>query len=471
MTNSSKALLLGALLLVGCGGVIVEEGGPGGGGGGSTCQIGGQALGGPTGLSAAAPHTDAPDWGAPRVAGEVLVEDAGALGAQALGILSTVQTQRVDAGLLIARTPQGESDVAFAARLGDAGLRTQPNFLYRSLAVPNDPGYPGNGGVAVGSGRYDQDYLVRIRANQAWNALAAAGKSNAGVLTAVLDTGVDAGHPDLAGRLLGGCAFGAAGGISDGAPEVSGNSGQDRGHGTGVAGLIGAATNNALGLAGVTWQGRNVLPLKVIAEDGATTASIRAGLNYATQRGAKVINMSLGAPGNFGDQALKSALTQAAKSAVLVAAAGNTSSQGIYFPASDPNVIAVGAVGRADSLACYSARPGGASGARQLDIVAPGGNGGTSATVTNDVGPNEARCRVTSEYDVLTLTARDRGAYTLRLGTSEAAPLVSGVASLMWAANPGLSAAQVKARLLGSSRTVNGLKLLDAEAAVRAALR
>ncbi|SEJ33297.1 Subtilase family protein [Deinococcus reticulitermitis] len=474
MTNPSKAaLLVGALLLAGCGGVIPGDGRTGGGGTHSgACQIGGQAVsGGGTVSTRGASPTAAPDWQAPRVAGQVLVEDAGGLSAQALRALSTVQTLRLEPGVLIALTPSGEGDAAFASRLGAAGLRTQPNFLYQPLAVPNDPGYPGNGGVPVGTGRYDQDYLVRIRAPGAWAALAAAGQDNAGVVTAVLDTGVDAGHPDLAGRLLPGCSFGARGEVSEGASEVSADSPQDRGHGTGVAGLIGAATNNALGVAGVTWQGRNVLPLKVLADDGASTASIRAALNHAVGRGAKVINMSLGAPGDFGDQLLKEALTRAARSAVLVAAAGNTSSQGIYFPASDPNVIAVGAVGRADSLACYSARPGGASGSRQLDIVAPGGNGGTSATVTNDVGPNEARCRVTSEYDVLTLTARDRGSYTLRLGTSEAAPLVSGVASLMWAANPGLSAAQVKARLLGSSRTVNGLKLLDAEAAVKAALR
>lgn len=471
MANLAKAaLLLGSVLLMGCGSVVPSEEGPGGSSG--VCQISTQAVGGgwgAPGLSAAGVPSSV--WEAPRVTGQVLVEDAGGLGAQALGALGTVQTQRVDHGLLMAQTPQGESDAAFAARLSAAGLRVQPNFLYQPLALPNDPGYPGNGGVPVGTGLYDQDYLVRIRAPGAWNALAATGKAPAGVITAVLDTGVDAEHPDLAGRLLGGCTFSAAGGVSEGAPEVSASSAQDRGHGTGVAGLIGAATNNALGLAGVTWQGRNVLPLKVLGEDGATTASIRAALNYAVGRGAKVINMSLGAPGDFGDQALKAALTQAARSAVLVAAAGNTSSQGIYFPASDPNVIAVGAVGRGDSLACYSARPGAASGSRQLDIVAPGGNGGTSAAVRDDVGTNALRCRVTSEYDVLTLTTRDRGSYTLRLGTSEAAPLVSGVASLMWAANPGLSAAEVKARLLNSARSVNGLKMLDAEAAVRAALR
>ena len=281
-------------------------------------------------------------------------------------------------------------------------------------------------------------------------------------MTAVLDTGVDSGHPDLAGRLLPGQTFCNGGGSAAGAPEVSQG---DRGHGTSSAGLIGAATNNGLGLAGLTWQGRNVLPVKVINEQGAavgaSTVSIRSGLLYAASQGAKVVNMSLGIVGNPGDQALDDALASVSASAVLVAAAGNTSNEGIYYPASNPNVIAVGAVGRADSLACYSARPGSRSGARQLDLVAPGGNAGTGTNT----------CYVSSDYDQLVLAARDQGGYTLRAGTSEAAPLVSGVAALMRSANPGLSAAQTRSLLLGSVRTVGGLKFLNAEAAVKAALR
>lgn len=391
----------------------------------------------------------APNWSAPHVPGQVLVTEAGGFSAQALNALSTVRTQAVTQGLKLAFTPAGETDRAFAARLTAAGLRVQPNFIYQPLALPNDPGYPGNGGIKVGSDNmtYVQDYLPRINADGAWTFLTACGKTPVGALTAVLDSGVDSGHPDLQGRLLPGASFATGAGTDD---EV--------GHGTGVAGLLGAATNNRIGLAGVTWSGKTVLPVKVFNTGDITTAALTKGLNYAVKQGAKVINMSLGAPGDLGDKALDDALNSAAKSAVLVAAAGNEPDKGVFYPASNPNVIAVGAVGARDSeLASYSARPN-ADRPRPLDIVAPGGGAptGPTALIVLDAG----------------------GGYQLTAGTSEAAPLVSGVAALMRAANPGLSAAETRKRLLESVRRVQspnfpeeGLPLLDAEAAVRAATR
>ena len=405
------------------------------------------------------------NWEAPHVPGEVLVFTGRNLSAQAVSALSGVSTLEVGQGLLLARTPAGERDATFAGRLSGAGLRTQPNYRYSSLAA-SDPGFPGNRGVRVGDRTYVQSYLTRIGADEARQALDAAGRSKNGVLTAVLDTGADKNHLDLMGRLLMGCTFDNQGGFAVGAPEVSANSSQGRGHGTSSAGLIGATTDNGLGLSGLLWHG-TLLPVKVLGEDGASTVSLIGGLNYAAAQGARVINMSLGIPGKLSDPALNQAITAAARQAVLVAAAGNTSNDGIYFPASHPDVIAVGALGREDRLACYSARPGAASGSRQLDIVAPGGNAGTSASVTS----SSAGCLVSGPDDLLTLNTTEQNGYALRAGTSEAAPLVSGVVSLMWGANPSLSAAQVRARLLASARQVDGLKVLDAQAAVEAALR
>lgn len=405
------------------------------------------------------------NWAAPHVPGEVLVLTGRRLSAQATSALGGVSTLAVADGLLLARTPAGEADAAFARRLTQAGLQTQPNYRYFSLA-PSDPGFPGNRGVRVGDRAYHQTYLTRIGAAQAWQRLDAAGRSRNGVLTAVLDTGADRQHPELAGRLLTGCTFDNRGGFTVGAPEVSASSSQGRGHGTGSAGLIGANTDNQEGLSGVLWKG-TLLPVKVLGDDGASTVSLVGGLNYAAAQGARVINMSLGAPGKLSDPVLDRAITQAAQRAVLVAAAGNTSGDGIYFPASHPAVIAVGALGREDRLACYSARPGAASGSRQLDIVAPGGNAGTRDGVSTS-GPG---CLVSGPDDLLTLSATDQGSYVLRAGTSEAAPLVSGVASLMWGANPDLSAAEVRADLLASTRQVGTLKMLDAKAAVEAALK
>lgn len=267
-----------------------------------------------------------------------------------------------------------------------------------------------------------------------------------GALTALLDTGVDASHPDLEGRLLPGVTFMGMTSLADAT-----------GHGTATAGLLGAATNNGLGLAGVTWTGRTVLSINVQCGGGITTAALDQGLAYAVAQGAKVINMSLGVSGNPGDAELEAALDRAAESAVLVAAAGNTSGDGVYYPASNPNVIAVGALGaRDDELACYSARPNDTR-KRALDIVAPGGAGAGACP------------GATSDEDLLVLAPG--GGYQRSAGTSEAAPLVSGVAALMRAANPALTAAQTRERLLASVDRSGGLPRLDAEAAMRAATR
>ncbi|WP_370657314.1 S8 family serine peptidase [Deinococcus sp. KNUC1210] len=147
-----------------------------------------------------------------------------------------------------------------------------------------------------------------------------------------------------------------------------------------------------------------------------------------------------------------------------MAAAGNTADEGLYFPASDPNVLAVGALAKTDDLACYSARP--KSGQKALDLVAPGGNAGTGT----------ANCFSASDYDILGLDARSvpnsnrsQNGYGLRAGTSEAAPQVAGAASLLRAFRSDLSAAQIKGTLTGSAKTVAGGKLLDMGAAVRLA--
>ncbi|MCP2014618.1 serine protease [Deinococcus sp. HSC-46F16] len=464
--------LLGALL-VGCGGPAPS---PAPSPGTPTYSVSGQVLLPGAGAASLTQGELEALWALPHVPGEVLVRDAreGELGAQALSVLSGVTLQAVPGtDLSRATTPAGERDEAFAQRLVAAGLEVQPNLIYRPLAVPNDPGFPANEGLAV-PGRpylYDQDYLTRIRALEGWNRLEALGQPKSGVLTAVLDTGVDRSHPELAGRLRPGRDFcsrlvnDTCQGTDDDPAEVTAG---DVGHGTSSAGIIAANTNNGQGIAALTWGG-TVLPVKVFGTDGrisgATSASLTAGLNYAVAQGARVINLSLGFAGENGqpaqtDPAIAQALAAAAGAdVVVVAAAGNTPNQGLYYPASDPNVLAVGAIGRDDSLACYSARP--VAGQKALDLVAPGGNAGTG-------GPN---CYVTSDYDILTLTTVALGRYTLRAGTSEAAPQVSGAASLLRGAFPNLTAAQVRQALTAGARQANGQRILDVAGAVAQAER
>lgn len=400
-------------------------------------------------------------WQAPHVSGEVLILGQ-TLTAQSLSERHITVQSVPNTSLLLAQTPQGQSDQAFAQQLEASGLKVQPNYLYQPLTLPNDPGYPGNAGVTVNGTRQYQTYLTRIRAARAWDALKAQNKTLRGALTAVLDTGVTYTHPDLQGRLLDGAdcsgAASSAGCVTGAQPAQESSS---EGHGTAVTGLLGASGNNGLGLTGLTWSGKTVLPVRVFQRDGASTAALAAGLAYASSQGAKVINMSLGLIGELdnndsGDQALAQAISAAASADILlVAAAGNTPDDGLYYPASDPNVLAVGAVGNGDDLACYSARP--KAGQKALDILAPGGNAGAGSS----------NCFQHSQDDLLTLSP---SGYGLQAGTSEAAPLVSGTASLMRSARPDLSAAQIKRLLISSARTVTAGKLLDSAAAVEAAL-
>lgn len=385
----------------------------------------------------------AADWSRPHVPGRVLVSSA--VSGPALSTLGVTGPEVVPGVTVVTTLPGAETTVA--GRLQEQGAVIQPDYLYIPLAVPNDPGMPGNGGVAVGGARYEQTYLTRVNAPQAWTFLQSCGKTPVAARTAVLDSLVNAAHPDLQGRLSAGRSY-LAGGPSD-----------DGGHGTATTGMIAATTNNTQGLAGLTWTG-SVTPMEVIGASGASTSTVAQAVRDAVSGGALVINMSLGiaVTGTTDpDPVLSKALTDAAKSAVLVASAGNTAGDGLYYPASHPEVIAVGAAGSGDTLACYSARPlaGQTAQAAQF-MIAPGGAG-------NCPGATNA---------TQLLVLNQGSGYTLQAGTSFAAPLVSGAAALMRAANPALSSQETKSRLLASTRlTAEGVRFLDVNAAVRSATR
>ncbi|WP_045234282.1 S8 family serine peptidase, partial [Deinococcus pimensis] len=380
------------------------------------------------------------DWSAPRVAGQLLVlgeeSSGGARALAASSALSDLRTEPVGETVRVF-TPAGQSDEAFARRLAARGLRVQPNYRYEALAapVPNDPGYPG-GVVSNLAGGAEQSYLTRIGAKPAWDLVFDRLGEVRGALVAVLDTGVTATHEDLSANgatlLRAGRDFCATTGVgANGQPFCQGEdadpseiTGPYAGHGTSSAGIVGAAGNNGRGITGITWRPQNVLPVKVFGmtdagREFADTASIAAGLNWAVSQNARVVNMSLGFVGCNPDPALAQAIRNAAgKDVVMVAAAGNNPAEGIRYPASDPLVIAVGALGDGDALASYSARP---TAERDLDLVAPGG-----------VGTGGSR-------DILSLGAGPRE-YRVWAGTSEAAPQVAGVAALVRAFAPTLKA-------------------------------
>ena len=191
----------------------------------------------------------------------------------------------------------------------------------------------------------------------------------------------------------------------------------DNGHGTEVAGIAAARGDNQFGIAGVDWKA-SILPVKVLGADGSgTDANIAAGITWAADNGASVINLSLGGPGQ--SAVLQSAIDYAlSKDAVVVAAAGNEASSQAQYPAAASGVVAVSATDWGGNLAWFS------SYGHWVDLAAPG----TSLMTT---GGDSIYARVS--------------------GSSFAAPLVAGVAALVRSVHPTWTQAEVVCDLAHSA--------------------
>ncbi|RKP55620.1 peptidase S8 [Cohnella endophytica] len=237
--------------------------------------------------------------------------------------------------------------------------------------------------------------LPEIATENGWNL----SKGSKDIIVAVVDTGVQADHPDLKGRLVGGTNI-----VDPSKPPDD-----DVGHGTHVAGIIAAEVNNNEGVAGMTWYTK-IMPVKVLDSTGAgSTYSVAEGIIWATDHGAHVINMSLGnyAQADFLHDALKYAYDHGV---ILVAASGNDNTDRPGYPAAYPEVIAVSATDPDESRAEYS------NFGDYIDVAAPG----TS---------------IPSTYP--------GSRYASLSGTSMASPHVAALASLVRSANPNLTNAEV----------------------------
>jgi thermitase len=203
----------------------------------------------------------------------------------------------------------------------------EPDYVVTAQMTPNDPYYPDQWGMPV------------VNAPEAWDMTT--GSSD--VTVAVLDTGIDATHPDLAGRVVPGYDF----------VNRDADASDDHGHGTQVAGIVGANGNNATGVAGVNW-GTKLMPVKVLNSSGSGYSSVIAeGITYAADQNAEVINMSLGGSDPTG--ALAAAVEYAyGKGSTLVAASGNSGNSVLMHPAAHEKVIAVGSLRDATSLSTFS---------------------------------------------------------------------------------------------------------------------
>jgi subtilisin family serine protease len=318
---------------------------------------------------------------------------------------------------------------AAAARLRRSrGVRwVEPNRTFRAAAIPNDP-------------LLDQQWPLTqpdaTGVQEAWRT-----SVGGAVTVAVLDTGVDASHPDLAANMWHDPAGGASGLDVIGGGEPT----DPNGHGTAVAGIIAARGNNGVGGTGVAQDAR-IMAVRVLGADAVgTTATVVEGMRYALAHGARIINLSLSGPDR--SQALEEQIQAAqAQGVLVVAAAGNEGANLDVRPAypaayPEPNVIAVASTGANGALSSFSDRGAGA-----VDLAAPG----------EDV-----------------LAPSPGGSYARWSGTSAAAPEVAGAAVLLEAASPGASADQVRNALLGGARRLPGLSgavaagQLDAGAAMR----
>ena len=240
-------------------------------------------------------------------------------------------------------------------------------------------------------------HIAKVQAPTAWDVTA--GATN--LIVAVLDSGVNFSHPDLSGRLLTGYDF----------VNADADASDDYGHGTAVTGVVAATGNNNLGGAGVAF-GCVVLPLKVCGADGcAAYSAIAAGIRYAVDHGARIINISL-----VGDQpsaALQDAVNYAwARNAVVIAAAGNTADATPQYPAACQHAVAVSASASNDNLCSFSSH------GPHIGVAAPG----------------EA---------IWTTQMRTNAPFGAWSGTSLASPVVAGVVALMASANNSLSNTQL----------------------------
>lgn len=260
----------------------------------------------------------------------------------------------------------------------------EPNGIWHATLIPNDTSWNNQYGPR------------QIQCPAAWDITI----GSPSIISAIIDTGIQLTHPDLNDKLVPGTGF------------VDNNTGNDNnGHGSHVAGITSAETNNSQGIAGVGWS-TLLQPVKVLNSGGSGSwTAVANGIRWAADNGAKTMNLSLGGTSDGG--ATLSAVQYAwSRNTVIVCAAGNNGSSGAFYPAFYTECIAVAATNSADNRASFS------NFGSWVDVAAPGDS--IYSTYLN------------STYATLS-------------GTSMASPHVCGLASLLWSMLPNTTNTQIRA--------------------------
>lgn len=293
---------------------------------------------------------------------------------------------KIDARLL--EVPKAQIEEAMASLQASSTVEyvEREVLLERTDTVPNDALWSGQWGPML------------VRTPKAWDVTRGSGD----VVIAVLDTGVDFGHPDLQGTFVAGYDF-----VNNDADPRD-----DHGHGTAAAGVIAARTHNQEGQAGVCWS-CSLMPVKVLDATGSGTSSaVASGIVWAADHGARVISMSLGGAGTT--QTMANAVAYAAgKGVLLLGAAGNSGTTTRFYPAAYSEVVSVAATMSTDQLYEWSNR------GDWVQVAAPGCN----------------------------TAPRAGGGYENFCGTSAATPLVAGIAGLALSLDPNATKAMLEQAL------------------------
>ncbi|MCP4164704.1 MAG: peptidase S8 [Chloroflexi bacterium] len=410
---------------------------------GSTAVMAGQAPDDPTASLRLMPSAYSSTLN--YVPGRLLIKYSDAASAQRITrqTYPDVRYERMIPGIdvaVVSVIPGTELETAAELNALPGVAYAEPDYLLYAIGseatTPNDTFY--------GSFQWQ---LPHINADDAWDTT----RGRDSITIAVIDTGVDLTHPDLASKIVNGRDF-----IND---DNSAN--DDGGHGTHVASIAAAATNNGRGVAGVSW-GAKIMPVKVLDAAGLGPTSVIAdGIRWAADQGAEVLNLSLGGPGRSGT--LEDAVNYAyGKGSLVIAATGNDYQEGnpTFYPAAYDHVLAVAATNDTDGHARYS------NSGFYVDIAAPGGDPDGSSD-------DDKRHWIVGAY----WRGAGFGDYAGLFGTSQAAPHVSGLAALVLSMNDSLTADDLENILTSTAVDVqapgwdeySGHGRIDAAAAVAVA--